>query len=148
MNQQPSMINCACAMPGIPYTGMLSFAQIAHAAMPDTSRAIPVQDIAIAETQEDLYTPYTPKYDGYLSVLGLSGPSPNEGVISISKGLSIADNDIIQNVRTCTTVRQGLFVPLLAGVTYHIRTHNIKSIRAHFFPLVAYDMDGRWVTGV
>lgn len=148
MNQQPSMMNGASCLSGIPYAGMLSFARIAHAAMPDTSRAIPVPGIAIAETQENLYTPYTPEYDGYLSVLGLSGPSPDEGVISISKGLSIADNDIIQNVRACATVRRGLFVPLLAGVAYHIRTHNIKSISAQFFPLAAYAMDGRWVTGV
>lgn len=139
MSQPMSIMNGAG---GIPYTGMLSFARIAHAMMPDTSRPLPVPAIAISEAQEDLYTPYTPECDGYLSVVGLSGQT--EGVISLSKSRSIHNNEALQFARCNPTIRQGLFLPLCAGVTYHIRTHNIKSISAQFFPLMAYDMDGRW----
>lgn len=110
---------------GIHYGGMLSFARIAHAAMPDTSRAIPVPSIAIAETKEDLYTSYTPEYDGYLSIIGLSGA--DSGTISVSRSHSIVNGEVLQNVSTDPGYRQGPFVPLLAGATYYIRTYNIKS---------------------
>ena len=145
MSQRISMMNGACAISGIPYGGMLSFARIAHAAMPDTSRAIPVPGIAIAETKEDLYTSYTPEYDGYLSIIGLSGA--DSGTISVSRSHSIVNGEVLQNVSTDPWYRQGPFLPLLAGATYYIRTYNIKSISAQFFPLMAYAMDGRWVGG-
>lgn len=145
MSQQISMMNGACAMSGVPYSGMLSFARIAHAAMPDTSRAIPVPDIVIAETKENLYTPYTPDFDGYLSIYGISGA--DSGTISVSRSQSIVDGEMLQSVSTDGFYRQGPFVPLLAGATYYIRTYNIKSISARFFPLMAYAMDGRWVEG-
>lgn len=139
MSQPMSIMNGAG---GIPYTGMLSFARIAHAMMPDTSRPLPVPAIAISETKEDLYTPYTPECDGYLSVVGLSGQT--EGVISLSKSRSVASPEVLRIMHCASSYRRSLFLPLCAGVTYHIRTYNIASISAQFFPLMAYAMDGRW----